>query len=91
MKLLSLCILIFQKLLILLIIIYYFTNWNITALEVSYLTGLGTILVIELNTCIITTVNLKKKKQKQKTKKTKKQNLDITCGVPQGSILGPHI
>ena len=54
-----LCTLIFQKLLILLIIIYYFTNWNIMALEVSYLIGLRAILVIELNTCIITTVNLK--------------------------------
>ena len=58
-KLLLLYILIFQKLLILLIIIYYFTNWNIMALEVSYLNGLRAILVIELNTCIITTINLK--------------------------------
>ena len=48
------------------------------ALQVLYLTGLRAILVIELNTCIKTTVNLKKKK-----------NLDITCGIPQGSILGP--
>ena len=33
-------------------------NWNIMALEVSYLTGLRAIIVIELDTCIITTVNL---------------------------------
>ena len=44
------CILIFQKLLILLIIINYFTNWNIVALEASSLTGSRAILVIELKT-----------------------------------------
>ena len=45
------------------------------ALEVSYLTGLRAILGKELNTYLITTVNLIKK-------------LDIICGVPQGSIFG---
>ena len=76
MKLLLLCNLIFQKLLILLIIIYYFTNW----IEHYGLRG----IVLDWFKSYLCN-----RTQYVYYNNCKSEKLDIICGVPQGSILGP--
>ena len=66
-----------KKRLILLIIYFPLQNWNIIVSEEQPTTGWKVILQIDSNLLIIDDC--------------KSDNMNVLCGVPQGSILGPQL
>ena len=66
--------LIYKRVLIQLIMHFYYQNWHIMAFVDVFLNGLDHIYLIEVNVSV---------------GGSNSKLLSITCGVPQGSVLGP--